>query len=100
MSWCRWLPLCNRCTAQTLIDCWELTKLVPVLIRDRWRLIGQINTEDDVEDNIAAGMRHGFPGVDDLLLKFIEECVVFLSLLLRLFTLLTTRFFGFHPLKY
>ena len=41
-------------------------------------------TEDDVEDNIAAGVRHRLPGVDDLLLEFIKEGVIVLCFFLLL----------------
>lgn len=38
-------------------------------------------TENDVEDDVAARVGDWFPRVDDLLLEFIEEAVIFLCLL-------------------
>ena len=38
------------------------------------------DTEDDVEDDVATGVRYWFPCVDDLLLEFVEEGIVLLSL--------------------
>lgn len=40
----------------------------------------ETNTEDDIKYNVTAGMGHRFPGVNDLLLEFVQEGVVFLLL--------------------
>ena len=83
-------------------DSWGPTAPVPTPVQYKLRLAKWKRTQDDVEDDIAAGMWHRLPGVNDLLLEFIEEGVVFLllfALLLPLSVHLPAfRFLGFHRL--
>ena len=42
------------------------------------------STEDDVKNDVAAGVGDGFPSIDNLLLELVEERIVVLNLLLLL----------------
>ena len=92
----------NPCIAPQFQDNWGPTTPVPALTQYRQHLANRKRTQDDIEDDIAACVRDGFPGVYDLLLEFIEERVVLLLLLALLLSLAVhvpaLRLLGFHRL--
>jgi hypothetical protein len=65
-------------------------------VRCRWCLGGWKRTEDDVEDDVAAGVGHWLPCIDDLLLELVEEAVILLRLLLILGHVLPVLIFVLH----
>lgn len=52
------------------------------------------NTEDDIEYDVAAGMRDRFPGIYDLLLELIQKGVILLLLAELLVIAIVLRFYG------